>query len=189
MEYYPWPGKFTACSPESSVAVVLLRTEYIPSSDVAIYGSLKTENIGIEKIIANVISNPNIRYLLVCGRDIRGHRAGSSLSALHKNGVDDNNRIIDAPGVIPYIENLPQEAIERFQKQIEIVDLIDESDEEKIDAAIQECLKKSPPPYGDPYIAVRAKPQRATLSGDKRALHAKIRIDWMGRVSKRSEGG
>ncbi len=181
--YYPWPGEFTPCSPENPVAVVLLRTEYAPKN-VAIYGPLKTENIGIEKIVANVISNPNIRYLLLCGKDIRGHRSGSSLIALHKNGMDQNKKIIDAPGAIPYIENLAREAIERFQNQIEIVDLINETDEEKIDNAIQKCVENPPFPYGKPYIAVRVKPEPA-IFGDKRALHSRIMIDYMGKVSKR----
>ena len=85
-DYYPWGGEFTACSPDGRVAVVLLNIEYTPPNTVAIYGSLKTENIGIEKIVANVISNPHIRYLIVCGDDIRGHSSGSSLITLQKNG-------------------------------------------------------------------------------------------------------
>ena len=122
-EYYPWGGEFTICSDNSCVAVVLLNIDYTPSDKVAIYGPLKTENIGVEKIVANVISNPNIRFLVICGEDIRGHRSGGSLIALNKNGIDKQHRIKDAPGAIPYIENLSEEAIDRFQSQIEIVDL------------------------------------------------------------------
>ena len=77
-EYYPWGGEFTECTPNGCVAVVLLNVEYTPSDRVAIYGPLKTENIGVEKIVANVISNPHIRYLVVCGEDIRGHRSGKT---------------------------------------------------------------------------------------------------------------
>ena len=123
-EYYPWGGEFTACSPTSPVAVVLLNTDYLPSKKVALYGSLKTENIGIEKIVANVISNPHIRFLAVCGEDIRGHRSGSSLIALQHHGIDSNHRIIKAPGAIPYIENLDEDAIQRFRNQITIIDLL-----------------------------------------------------------------
>ncbi len=118
-EYYPWGGEFTTCSPNGCVAVVLLNIQYTPPESVAIYGRLKTENIGVEKIVANTISNPHIRFLVICGDDIRGHRSGSSLLALHKNGIDSNHRIIDAPGAIPYIENLKEDAIKRFQGQLE----------------------------------------------------------------------
>ena len=47
-EYYPWGGEFTSCSSDGCVAVVLLNLEYTPPDSVAIYGGLKTENIGIE---------------------------------------------------------------------------------------------------------------------------------------------
>jgi len=186
-DYYPWGGEFTACSPDGRVAVVLLNIEYTPPDIVAIYGPLKTENIGIEKIVANVISNPHIRYLIVCGDDIRGHRSGSSLITLQKNGIDEQNKIIDAPGAIPYIENLTMEAIDRFRNQIEIVDLLGIKDKRSIDKAVHDNTVKSVPPYGEPYIAIRIKSKTTVNLDDKRALHSKIVINYMGKVEKRGE--
>jgi len=186
-KYYPWGGEFTTCNPKGCVAVVLLNIDYTPPYSVAIYGPLKTENIGIEKIVANVISNPHIRYLVVCGDDIRGHRSGLSLIALNKNGIDEKHRIIGAPGAIPYIENLNYKAIERFQKQIEIVNLIGISDKKKIDSAIEECLAKSPSLFGEPYIAIKIKPKAEISLDDKRVIHSKIVIDYMGKIKKRGE--
>jgi len=49
-EYYPWGGEFTVCKLDGCIAVVLLQIEYMPPSEVAIFGPLRTENIGIEKI-------------------------------------------------------------------------------------------------------------------------------------------
>lgn len=184
-EYYPWGGEFTSCNKNSCVAVVLLTIDYTPSKKVAIYGSLKTENIGIEKIVANTISNPNIRYLIICGDDIRGHRSGSSLISLNKNGLNNQHRIIDAPGAIPYIENLNNEAIERFRKQIEVVDLIGIKDKNKIDAIIEEYINKSPHSFGKPYIAIKIVSKITTSLGDKRALHSKIVINYLGKIKKR----
>ncbi len=184
-DYYPWGGEFTACSPKGSVGVVLLNIQYTPPQSVAIYGRLKTENIGIEKIIANTISNPNIRFLVICGDDIRGHRSGSSLFALHKNGIDSNHRIIGAHGAIPYIENLEEEAIKRFQKQITIVDLMGEKEKEKIDNIIADFTDRAPSSYGEPYIAIRIKPKMTVSLTDKRALHSKIVINYLGNVKKR----
>jgi tetrahydromethanopterin S-methyltransferase subunit A len=186
-DYYPWGGEFTACSPHGCVAVVLLNISYNPPESVAIYGRLKTENIGIEKIVANTISNPHIRFLIVCGDDIRGHRSGSSLLALHKNGVDSNHRIIDAPGAIPYIENLKEEAIKRFQMQLDVVDLLGEKETEKINEIIAGCIQKSPASFGEPYIAIRLKPEMTVSLNDTRALHSKIIIDYIGKVKKRGE--
>ena len=184
-EYYPWGGDFTSCSPEGSVAVVLLTIAYTPPNEVAIYGPLKTENIGIEKIIANVISHPHIRYLVLCGEDIRGHRSGSSLVALHKNGIDEQHRIINAPGAIPYIENLDTAALQRFQDQIEIVDLIGEHDTKKISTLIHQYTAKTTQSFGEPYIAIRIKPETQISINDKRALHSKITINYLGKIRKR----
>ena len=186
-EYYPWGGEFTACNPNGCVAVVLLNIGYTPSDQVAIYGPLKTENIGVEKIVANVISNPNIRYLLVCGNDIRGHRSGKSLISLNKNGIDNQHRIIDAPGAIPYIENLQEEAIQRFRDQIEIVDLLDVSDSKLIDNEIIKCINSAPESFGEPYIAIKIKPDVEVNLEDKRALHSKIVMNYMGKIKKRGE--
>lgn len=184
-EYYPWGGEFTVGASTGCVAVVLLNIHYDPPKTVAIYGRLKTENIGIEKIVANTISNPFLRFLVLCGDDIRGHRSGSSLIALHKNGIDQNHRIIDAPGAIPYIENITEEAIKRFQAQLHIVDLIGEKDTERIDTIIHKCTQKSPPSFGEPYIAIRLKPVTTVDVTDNRALHSRIIIDYMGKVKKR----
>ena len=54
-EYYPWGGEFTVCKPDGCVAVVLLNVNYIPPENVAIYGPLKTENIGVEKIVVGSV--------------------------------------------------------------------------------------------------------------------------------------
>ena len=185
--YYPWGGDFTPCNPNGCVAVVLLNIEYTPNNKVAIFGPLKTENIGVEKIVANVISNPNIRYIVVCGEDIRGHRSGESLLSLHKNGIDKQNKIINAPGAIPYIENINNEAIDRFQKQIEIINLIGENDKENIDKTIEDCIVKAPPSFGEPYIAIQIKPEITISLDDKRVIHSKIVIDYLGRIKKRGE--
>ncbi len=183
--YYPWGGEFTTGKADGTVAVVLLNIEYQPPSSVAIYGSLKTENIGIEKIVANVVSNPCIRYLIVCGEDIRGHRSGSSLLALHRAGIDSNHRIIEAPGAIPYIENISQETIDRFQAQVTVVDMIGEKDPSTVAERIVSCERTKAPSFGDPYIAIRIKPEVTVDLSDARALHARIRIDARGKVAKR----
>jgi len=184
-KYYPWGGEFTACNPEASIAVVLLNITYTPVDTIAIYGYLKTENIGIEKIVANVISNPNIRYLIVAGKDIRGHRSGKSLIALHKNGIDKNHKIIDAPGAIPYIENLDEKAISRFRDQIEIIDLLDITDKKTLDATIEKYLSQKTVSYGEPYIAIKIEPQTTVALDDKRALHSRIVLNYMGKITKR----
>jgi len=139
-----------------------------------------------EKLVANVISNPNIRFLIICGEEIRGHRSGKSLVSLNRNGIDDQNKIIDAPGAIPYIENLDGNAIKRFQNQIEIVDLIDIKEKKVIDESINNYLNKKIEPFGEPYIAIRIASKAKSID-DKRALHSKIVVNYLGKIKKRGE--
>ena len=40
----------------------------------ALSGTIQRENIGVEKMICNIIGNPNIRYLVLTGPDLRGIR-------------------------------------------------------------------------------------------------------------------
>ena len=184
-DYYPWGGDYTSLDPKGSIAVVLLNIEFIPKENVAIYGRLKTENIGIEKIVANVISNPHIRFVLVCGDDIRGHRSGNSLLCLHKNGINENHRIIDAPGAIPFIENLTEKAINRFRDQVEIIDFIGESNQTQLRKSINEIACKPVEPFGEPFIAIQLKKIAHDDFSDKRALHSKIIVNYMGKIKKR----
>ena len=184
-EYYPWGGDFTSVDPNSSVAVVLLNVDFVPEDSVALYGRLKTENIGIEKIIANVISNPHIRFVVLCGNDIRGHRSGKSLLCLHKNGINENHRVIDAPGAIPFIENLNEDAVERFRKQVKIVDLIGKTDPNILQREIDKIIERDVESFGEPFIAIQLKQSSHEDFSDKRALHSKIIVDYMGKVKKR----
>lgn len=67
-------GNFIVGNEYSPVAVVIPRGNHnlikiAVESGAAIVGHLVTANIGIEKIIANVISNPNIRYIIIFGME------------------------------------------------------------------------------------------------------------------------
>lgn len=145
-----WPilkGEYEVGDVKNCVLVITcgshLPGKPILDAGAAITGSCKTENLGIEKVVAHIISNPNIRYLLVTGSEVKGHVTGQSMLALHANGVKDN-RIEGAVGAIPYVENLNAEAIARFQEQVEAVDLIDTEDMGAITAKVRELASKDP---------------------------------------------
>jgi tetrahydromethanopterin S-methyltransferase subunit A len=142
-----WPvisGDYVVGDPESPVAVTTLASHIEADlTGAAIAGPCKTENLGIEKVVANIISNPNIRFLILAGAEVQGHITGQSFKALHENGADpDKKKIIGATGAIPFVENVPLEGVERFQQQLEIVDLIDTEDIGAIQAKINECVEK-----------------------------------------------
>ena len=122
----------------------------------AIEGTAKTENIGLEKVLVNIISNPNIRFLILCGSEIMGHVTGQSLEALYKNGVKEG-RIIDAQGAIPFIENLTEEHLERFQKQVEFFSMINNEDVSAISAKVKELIGRDPGAYPEPPVVVELK--------------------------------
>jgi tetrahydromethanopterin S-methyltransferase subunit A len=114
--------------------------------EFAIIGKAFTENIGIEKIVQNIVSNPAIRFLLVCGPESR-HKVGQSLIALKQSGVDPDGRIVGSLGKIPILKNLRREQIIRFQEQVEIVDLIGEQRVETIMAKVAELNNRNPSPF------------------------------------------
>jgi tetrahydromethanopterin S-methyltransferase subunit A len=166
-----WPpvrGDYVVGDPERGVAVVTLASS-MSFAGAAISGPCKTENLGIEKIIANVVSNCNIRFLILCGAESKGHLPGNTILALHKNGIDEQGRIIGSLGAIPFIQNLPVEAVLRFQEQVEMVDRIGLEDESAIEALIERYQALARPFPKMPFQAVRraaAKPQIQAKDGD-----------------------
>lgn len=110
----------------------------------ALSGSLQTENIGIEKIICNVVANPNIRYLVICGPETPGHLVGDAILKLMANGIDKEKRIIGAEAPTPYLFNVPLESVERFREQITVIDLINEGSPDVLREAVVACYQEKP---------------------------------------------
>lgn len=126
------------------------------SAGAAIVGSDKTENIGLEKQIGNIIGNPNIRFYVLAGPEVPGHVCAGSLKAMHAKGVDtESHKVIEAPGAIPFIENMPHEAIERFRQQVEIIDMLGSEDIGAIKAKVQECVGKDPGAFPEDPMVVK----------------------------------
>ena len=154
-----WPpvrGDYVIGCPESGVAVVTLASQ-LAVEGAALFGPCKTENLGVEKIVANVISNCNIRFLLLCGAESKGHLPGNTILALHKNGIDEQGRIIGSKGAIPFIQNLPPEAIRRFQEQVELIDIIGLEDLEEIQNQIARYNRLARPYPAEPFQVIKRK--------------------------------
>ena len=113
----------------------------------ALSGTLQTENIGIEKIVCNIVGNPNIRYLIVCGNDVEGHNTGTAIKALIENGIDERRKIIGSQTKTPYLFNIPLEAISRFREQLTLIDLIGETGSEVIMKGVWSCYQETPTPF------------------------------------------
>jgi tetrahydromethanopterin S-methyltransferase subunit A len=139
----------------------------------ALSGMLQTENIGLEKMICNIVGNPNIRYIVLCGRESPGHLPGESLLALKENGVTDTKQIIGSAAPTPYLHNIPMELIERFRNQVtSIVNLLCQPGEKDtsvagldpkvIEKAVWSCYQEEPVPFmGHKLYDIGAYPEPA----------------------------
>ena len=140
----PIPEEFYIGNSNSSICICTLSSikllKEIKNSkvidNIAIVGRLFTENKGIDSIIKHVNQNKKIKTIIVCGKDVWGHKSGHSLFELHKNGIDHNNRIINSTSPDPFL-TVSESEIKYFQKQITLVNLIDETNIELIINKIQ----------------------------------------------------
>ena len=166
-----WPkiqGDYHAGNAESPVAVVTvgshLDEQAICDAGAAICGSCKTENLGLEKIVANVVANPNIRFMVTCGTEVKGHLSGQCLHALHENGLE-GGKIVGAKGAIPFIENLTDESVQRFRDQVEMVDIMESEDMGAIKAKIDELKARDPGAFDADPIVIEVKEEGAGGEG------------------------
>jgi tetrahydromethanopterin S-methyltransferase subunit A len=155
--YPPEEGRYLRGNDYSPVAVIIILTtdaEEIPpeieklvrtgvETGAALSGTLQTANIGIEKIICNVVANPNIRYLILGGPESEGHKTGNAIKALLKNGIDEKKNIIGTTGLTAVLHNVPAEFIQRFREQVTLVDC-QFQDESMIRKAVWSCFQEKP---------------------------------------------
>ena len=140
----PIPEEFYIGNANSSICVCTLSSikllKELQNSqifeNVAIAGRLFTENKGIDSIIKYVNQNKKIKTIIVCGKEVWGHKSGHSLFQLHQNGVDTNNRIINSTSPEPIL-TVSNSQIQYFQKEITLVNLINETNLQSIIEKIQ----------------------------------------------------
>ena len=136
-DFPPEDGRYLRGNDHSPVAVAVILhcdQDKIPKdlellvragieSGAALSGTVQTENVGFEKMICNIVANTNIRYLILAGPESEGHLTGQALKALYANGVDNKKRIIGTKSPHPFLYNLPLQFVERFRKQLSLIDL------------------------------------------------------------------
>jgi len=119
---------------DSSIAICTLSSmdllEKISNSEIlnhiSIAGRLLSENKGIDSIIKYINQNKKIKTIIVCGKEIWGHKAGHSLIELHKNGIDDYGRIINSTSPDPFL-TVNKSEVYHFQNEIKLVNIINET--------------------------------------------------------------
>jgi tetrahydromethanopterin S-methyltransferase subunit A len=148
------PGAYVVTDPTAPVAICTLTSPEITASaaalpGVAIAGRIYTPNLGIEKIILNVTSNPAIRFLLLCGRESPIFHPGQALQALFRDGVDADQRIIGATGHLPVLRNITPERVAAFVRQVELVDCTGEMDLTVLEARVRSLAARSPGAFAE----------------------------------------
>jgi tetrahydromethanopterin S-methyltransferase subunit A len=160
----PLPGAYQVLRYQAPVAICTLNSEYLMAEviresgpEISMVGTMHTENFGIERLIQNVLANPHLRFVIVCGPDSQqavGHYPGQSLLALAQHGIDDRMRITGAQGRRPLLKNLNPDAVAHFREVVEVVDFIGETLAEKVIAAAKWCAARNPGP-AKPLAACR----------------------------------
>lgn len=160
---YDWPiekGKYLVSNPLSPVGVVIILTtpyDKIPKETeelvragvekgAGISGTLQTANIGIEKITVNLISNPNIRYLILVGKE-SGHFPADALKALFKNGTNEKGYILNTKAPTAILKNIPKDAIDRLREQIQLIDLSGVIDIKLLEEVVWTCYQEEETPF------------------------------------------
>lgn len=121
-EFYLGSGKELAICTLSSVDLLQEISKSEIMERVAIAGRLLSENKGIDAIVNFAVEHPDLRRIILCGREVKGHRAGKALLALARNGIDKDGRIIGALGPYPILKSPARDVIV-FRNQVEITDL------------------------------------------------------------------
>lgn len=156
-----WPplaGNYHLVRFQAPVAVCTLNSEDLAArlaahapEGLAIVGTLHTENLGVERVIRNVLANPHIRALVLCGDDTRqavGHLPGQSLQSLFEQGLDAQGRILGARGKRPVLKNVSVEQVAAFREQVRLVARIGVQDEATILREVAACAAEAPGPFG-----------------------------------------
>jgi len=92
---------------------------------IYVVGRLLSENKGIDMLVRHIISNEQIRTVILCGEDTLGHKPGHSILCLYRNGIDQNGIIIGSESPNPIL-TLTNQEVSRFQKQVKIINKIGE---------------------------------------------------------------
>jgi tetrahydromethanopterin S-methyltransferase subunit A len=165
-DYPPEEGRYIRGNDASPVAVAVILNyddDKIPfdieklvrtgiESGAALSGTVQTENIGFEKMVCNIVANPNIRYLILGGPESEGHMTGEALKALFINGVDEKKRIIGTTSPHPLLYNIPMEFITRFRKQLTLIDLQFQGDPNIIRKAVWSCYQEAPVEFRGQFL-------------------------------------
>jgi thymidylate synthase len=152
-----WPVYFAENlilgSEKSSVGVATLWTpkeafsKKLKPESYRVIGQLYS-NDGINPMIRNVMANPRIRTIVLCGQDKIG--SADSLSKLLENGINEKGEVIGKEEARVEKE-IPREAVELFRKHVQLLDLRGNLKAEEVQSAIDSC-KQNTDAWAEPQL-------------------------------------
>ena len=148
---------------DSNVAICTLWTEKkkilknVSDEKYNICGNLYNAN-GINYIIKNVLANPLIRYIVLCGRDLRF--SGEAFANFMRNGIDEKGSIIGGFGNIDM--NIGKENIEKFRENVELIDM--RGKEGEIESRINELKRREA--FMEPVVIGEVEERQTRIDSD-----------------------
>lgn len=123
-EYYLGRGTSVAICTLSSIDLLegIFQTPALMNK-IAIVGRLLSENKGIDAIIGFSARHPDLERIVLCGKEVKGHRAGQALLSVARNGIDADGRIIGASGPYPLLHSEPN-IVSAFRNRVQVIDLV-----------------------------------------------------------------
>lgn len=170
-------------NPKSQVAVCSLWTkkevvaEKLGLDRIRVIGNLYSPKKGISFLIRNILANPEIRYLILCGLDNSG--SGQVLADLARKGFQ---KFKDEKSGSFYwktnsaVENridieIEEKALKSFCKSVEIIDFRKEKDYAKIKEAIGKLNQNLLPFVSKPLFFPEPKKEKIDLFPSETSAH------------------
>ncbi|MCK5332722.1 thymidylate synthase [Candidatus Parcubacteria bacterium] len=179
----------------SQVAVCTLWTkkevvgQMLDLETVAVIGNLYSPKKGISFLVRNILANPNIRYLIVCGLD--NSKSGQVLIDFSNNGFREvknkENKFLYWQ-IVSKTESridseISKEALELFRKKVKIIDLRNERSFKKIQEVINSLDQNLPLLSCEPLIFPEAKKEEVNSFPAEDSVHTirgeKIAETWL----------
>ncbi|MBU0975795.1 MAG: thymidylate synthase [Patescibacteria group bacterium] len=136
-------------NPKSNVGICTLWTpknqilDELKTANYALGGQLYSKR-GINFIVRNILANPVINKIVLCGTD--RSESGEAFMKFMKNGIDDDYRVVgDKKCEIQ--KEIDKSVIEDFRKNVEVIDVRGKTD---ISQIADRLISKSAKPWAKP---------------------------------------
>jgi thymidylate synthase len=97
-------------------------------------------NDGVNPLLRNILAQPRIRTIIICGQDRIG--SADALINLAANGVDEHHAVIGTPES-RVDKEIPREAIDAFRTHVEILDMRGVMKSDEIARVAAECDQRT----------------------------------------------